>query len=63
MPERTLLLVEDEAVIAMMEAAMLRDNGYAVLVAASGAEAVALASEDLTIDLVQIGRASCRERV
>ncbi len=52
MPERTLLLVEDEAVIAMMEAAMLRDNGYAVLVAASGAEAVALASEDLTIDLV-----------
>lgn len=52
MPERTLLLVEDEAVIAMAEAAMLRKNDYAVLLAESGEQAVALASLDPRIDLV-----------
>lgn len=58
MPERTLLLVEDEAVIAMMEAAMLRDNGYAVLVAASGEKVVAPASVNPSIDLVPTGIAN-----
>lgn len=52
MPERTLLLVEDEAIIAMAEAAMLRKNDYAVLLAESGEQAVALASLDPRIDLV-----------
>ncbi len=52
MHQRTLLLVEDEAVIAMAEAAMLRDNGYAVVIAGNGEKAVDLAEEDKSIDLV-----------
>ena len=37
---RTILLVEDEALIAMSEAAMFRRQGYEVVVAMSGEEAI-----------------------
>ncbi len=37
---RTILLVEDEAIVAADEARLLRDEGYAVLVAADGKKAI-----------------------
>ncbi len=47
-----LLLVEDQAIIAMAEADMLRRHGFAVETALSGEEAVDLATRDERIDLV-----------
>lgn len=38
--QKTILLVEDEALVAMNEAMMLRKEGYQVVIAASGEEAV-----------------------
>jgi|GEM_PF-1576077 len=49
---KTLLLVEDEVLIAMAEARQLSENGYRVLTAHSGEEAVETAVNDLSIDLV-----------
>lgn len=49
----TILIVEDEAAIRTLEAAILRRRGYRVLEAASAAEALRIAeSRDTTIDLV-----------
>ncbi len=50
--EHTILLVEDEAIIAMAEEMTLRRNGYDVLVVRTGEQAVEVASESNTIDLV-----------
>jgi PAS domain S-box-containing protein len=50
---KTLLLVEDEALIALNETRMLRDQGYVVVVASSGEEAVrAVLAAPGTIDLI-----------
>ena len=49
---RTLLLVEDEAILALSEQRMLERNGYAVVVARSGEEAVGLAATEPNVDLV-----------
>ncbi len=49
---KTLLLVEDEAIIAMTAAGMLRDNGYTVVTAGTGEKAVEMAGRDDSIDLV-----------
>jgi PAS domain S-box-containing protein len=49
---KTILLVEDEAIVALAEAATIRSAGYAVVIADSGEEAVALAMGDPTISLV-----------
>ncbi len=48
----TILLVEDEALIALAEARTLEKEGYAVLRAGSGEEAVEIASSNPGIDLV-----------
>ncbi len=48
---KTILLVEDEALIAMNEAMMLRKEGYDVLLAGSGEEAIAKAAKQ-TINLI-----------
>ncbi len=53
----TLLLVEDEALIAMSEAKMLRQQGYEVVLAASGEEAIAQvkqASQAIALILMDI---------
>lgn len=47
-----LLLVEDQAIIAMAEAEMLRRHGFAVETALSGGEAVEIATRETRIDLV-----------
>jgi PAS domain S-box-containing protein len=52
MDMKTILLVEDEAILALAEAASIRDSGYAVIVADSGENAVALALDDAAISLV-----------
>lgn len=49
---KTILLVEDEAVISLSESALIRGFGYNVIVALSGEEAVELASGNNAIDLV-----------
>jgi PAS domain S-box-containing protein len=49
---KTILLVDDEAIIAMAEASLLRKHGYAVLTALSGEQAVAAAAERAEIGLV-----------
>jgi PAS domain S-box-containing protein len=49
---RTLLLVEDEILIAESEALMLRSHGYVVVMAESGRDAVAIVGERGDIDLV-----------
>lgn len=49
---RTILLVEDEAIIAMGEAAILKRAGFTVLTVLSGEEAVTVVKSDPTIDLV-----------
>ena len=49
---KTILLVEDEALIAMDEARMLEGYGYAVIIAYSGEEAVAAAKSNPAIDLI-----------
>lgn len=60
MPERTPHLVEDEAIIAMAEAAMLLKNDHEVVLAESGEQAVALFSHAPRIDLalmdIDLGR-------
>lgn len=38
-PDKTILLVEDEAIIAMAEAAVLKKNGYAVITAGNAEKA------------------------
>lgn len=50
--EKTILLVEDEAIIALAEKAMLERHGYAVLVARSGEEAVAIADSGRELSLI-----------
>ncbi len=50
--EKTILLVEDEAIIAMSESRMLGRNGYTVLVAGSGGEAVEIAGKRNDLDLI-----------
>ncbi len=49
---KKLLLVEDEAIIAMDQSAMLERNGYHVVVAHDGESAVDMIREDPGIDLV-----------
>ncbi|PKL10018.1 MAG: hypothetical protein CVV51_00795 [Spirochaetae bacterium HGW-Spirochaetae-7] len=49
---RTILLVEDEAIIAMQEKKALEKHGYAVILAYSGAQAVEVFKENGSIDLV-----------
>ena len=50
--QRTILLVEDEAIIAMTEAQAIEDFGYRVLTADSGESAVELAIKNPDIDLI-----------
>lgn len=47
-----LLLVEDEAIIALAEKALLERNGFSVVTANSGEKALAAVKEDREIDLV-----------
>lgn len=49
---RTILLVEDEAIIAFDEAGLLERNGYAVVIAHGGEEAVRRAVESAEVDMV-----------
>ena len=49
---RKILLVEDEAVIAIAEASWLKKHGYTVLTARSGEDAVQIVDEDPGIDLI-----------
>ncbi len=51
-PRRKILLVEDEALIAMSERLILEQNGYDVTVAHSGPAAIEVFAEDQDIDLV-----------
>lgn len=46
------LLVEDEAIIALHEKMLLERNGYSVIIAGSGAKALELTETDSDIDLV-----------
>lgn len=58
---KTILLVEDEALISLAEAAMLRRNGYAVVCAASGEDAIQAARHpdvDLVLMDIDLGRGS-----
>jgi PAS domain S-box-containing protein len=50
--KKTILLVEDEVLIAMDEARMLEGHGYAVITANSGEEAVAAAKSNPAVELV-----------
>ena len=50
--QRTILLVEDEAIIALTEQAILRRAGYAVITAGTGEAAVEAVDEHPEIDLV-----------
>ncbi|NBF40424.1 MAG: PAS domain S-box protein [Spirochaetes bacterium] len=49
---KRLLLVEDEAIIALSEARLLRSHGYEVATASSGEEAIAAVDSDPDISLV-----------
>lgn len=49
---KTILLVEDDAIIAMDESAMLANNGYTMIVAYSGEEAVRICAGSGGVDLV-----------
>ncbi len=49
---KTILLVDDEAIIAMAEARMLEKHGYAVLTAYSGEQAIKTAVENPSLDLI-----------
>ncbi|MFW5689291.1 MAG: response regulator, partial [Spirochaetota bacterium] len=51
-PASTILLVEDQAIIAMAQADVIRSAGYEVITALSGEEAVELATRDDRVDLV-----------
>ncbi len=50
--QKTILLVEDEALIALSEKAMLERQGYKVLIARSGEEAIALADSGAELQLI-----------
>ncbi len=50
--EKTILLVEDEVLVALYESQMLQKHGFAVITAHSGEEAVEAARPDRKIDLV-----------
>ena len=50
--QKTILLVEDEAVIALSEAKLLEKRGYKVITALSGEEAVDLLSSARAVDLI-----------
>ena len=50
--KRTILLVEDERIIALSETVMLEHHGYRVVTCATGEQAVELAINDPEIDLV-----------
>ncbi len=50
--KKTILLVEDEVVIAATEVLMLEKHGYEVLTAVSGEEAVDIANKNDAIDLI-----------
>jgi PAS domain S-box-containing protein len=49
---KTILLVEDEAIIALAESACLKRKGYSVLTAPSGEKAIELVNKDPSIDLI-----------
>ncbi len=49
---KTILLVDDEAIIAMGEARMLEKHGYAVLTAYSGEQAIETVTKESGIDLI-----------
>lgn len=48
----SILLVEDQPVIAMAEAAMLKKNGYEVIISSTGEQAIKIVEEDPNIDLI-----------
>ncbi|TGK00687.1 response regulator [Leptospira semungkisensis] len=50
--KKTILLVEDEAIIAFSETQRLEKNGYKVIPAYSADEAIRFATNDYTIDLI-----------
>ena len=50
--QKTILLVEDEAIIAIAEARTIKQFGYEVLTASSGEKAIELAMADNNIDLI-----------
>jgi PAS domain S-box-containing protein len=50
--KKTILLVEDMAIIAMAEANILKKNGYDVIIAGTGNEAIKQASENSNLDLI-----------
>ncbi|HUI09824.1 MAG TPA: response regulator [Bacteroidota bacterium] len=61
MHTRTLLIVEDEAIIAAAESLLFRNNGYAVMTALSAEEALAAvrsraAKPDLVLMDIDLGR-------
>jgi|GEM_PF-1265243 len=49
---KTILIVEDEMIIAMMESESLKQYGYAVLTVCTGEEAIALVNSETQIDLI-----------
>ena len=49
---KTILLVEDEAIVALAEKATLEKHGYAVITAYSGEKAVAVAESTPGIDII-----------
>ena len=51
-PGHTVLVVEDEVLVRLAVAGYLRDRGFQVLEAANGAEAVAILSADIAVDVV-----------
>jgi DNA-binding response OmpR family regulator len=51
-PQKTILLVEDQALIALSEAKALRAEGYAVVHAYSGDQAVGLMDDGAAVDLI-----------
>ncbi|HBY18041.1 MAG TPA: hypothetical protein DEH00_02605 [Candidatus Marinimicrobia bacterium] len=50
--QKTILLVEDEALIAMDEKSTLEDYGYSVITALSGEDAVQIVDSGKTVDLI-----------
>jgi len=48
----TILLVEDQAIIAMSEAAILKKNGFDVIIANTGEQAIKIAEENSAINLI-----------
>ena len=51
-PQKTILLVDDEAIIAMAEARMLEKHGYQVIPAYTGEQAIKTAAETPSLDLI-----------